>query len=211
MLTPVGHVDHMLLSLIKIGSLQAKFDSVLTKIRSATKDFEDEATLAYTLSTTTALRELHDMLPEMRITPRQSDGVFSVPWSRNPRFFEAKDEISQLYAFVCPSTEEQRSCAILGMPGVGKTQTALEVAFRYKEQFQFVFWVPAQSETGLAEAFSGIARSVGTPSAAEKSADLLLLVEEARSWLCQSTYDTITPNFIKNTNTLRICILVAYL
>ena len=44
---------------------------------------------------------------------------------------------------------------------MGKSQLALEFAYRHRDVFQYVFWLPAEHETALAERFAEIIRLVG--------------------------------------------------
>ncbi len=58
--------------------------------------------------------------------------------------------------------------AISGLGGIGKTQTALEYAHRYRENYGAVLWVTAETEQTLNTGFSDIARIL---ELAEKDGD----------------------------------------
>ena len=53
--------------------------------------------------------------------------------------------------------------AIYGLGGVGKTQTAIEYAYRYRNDYDWVFWVKADTNLNLATDFSRIASAIGLP------------------------------------------------
>ena len=59
--------------------------------------------------------------------------LFKVPFARNP-FFTGRDELlNRLHAAITASDIPVRIWAVSGMGGVGKTQTTLEYAYRYRE------------------------------------------------------------------------------
>ncbi len=71
--------------------------------------------------------------------------LWSVPYQRNP-FFTGRDEVlgptaSCLTGSCYSGTFHPQG--ISGLGGIGKTQTALEYAYRYREEYQATFWVRA--------------------------------------------------------------------
>ena len=55
------------------------------------------------------------------------------------------------------------SCAITGIGGVGKTETALKFTYKYRASFDAVFWVSAdpEHETETLRTFRNIGRRLG--------------------------------------------------
>ena len=51
----------------------------------------------------------------------------------------------------------QRSYALCGLGGVGKTQTALDYVFEYMEDYQALLWAHADSRAKLLESFAHFA------------------------------------------------------
>ncbi|KAK3324482.1 hypothetical protein B0T19DRAFT_443896 [Cercophora scortea] len=176
---------HIIMSFMRLGSLVSTFDGVKCRIRDAVQDFEAEAQLAHTASTIGSLHEIANALPQVDVSMRTSDKMSSVPWPRNSKFLGRKDELDRLESVLCPSESKQRSCVLHGMAGVGKTQVALEFTYQVKSVFRYTFWIAADDETTLAESYGKIVRGLGLTSSSN-SADLTLLVETARSWLCQN-------------------------
>ncbi len=70
--------------------------------------------------------------------------------------------------------------AIYGLGGVGKTQTAVEYAYRYHEAYDWVFWVKADTDLNLATDFGKIASAVGLPQIVGQSLDET--VQAVRRW-----------------------------
>jgi hypothetical protein len=87
-----------------------------------------------------------------------------IPYPRNERFTGRSDVLQQLRSeLVHPTSREQRfgSFALCGLPGVGKTQTALKFVYDNESEFPLLFWVSASSKDKLILGFDGIARSLG--------------------------------------------------
>ncbi|KAL2858062.1 hypothetical protein BJX68DRAFT_278189 [Aspergillus pseudodeflectus] len=78
--------------------------------------------------------------------------------------------------------------AICGLDGVGKTQIALELAYRIRENHSApIFWVPGTSYEAVEQAFSSIAQILGlhsvNPAEAKCKVEVYLEQNEANRWL----------------------------
>jgi hypothetical protein len=170
---------------INLGSLQREVRTLTNELQDADQEFNKEATLAHRALTTKMLDAIEGTLtPHDRSTPTRS--IFSVPWSRNDKFYGRASELNELRENLSPSDAAQRSCVLHGMAGIGKSQTALEFAYRSTDIFSHIFWVPAQDETMLAEAMGKICQRLGLDDRAAQPVDLARQVESALAWLCQS-------------------------
>lgn len=76
----------------------------------------------------------------------------------------------------------QRSFAICGLGGVGKTQIAVEYAFSRQDKFDAIFWVESDQPTQLSEGFSSIAAQLGYSASPDQ--DRLVSQKVALEWLC---------------------------
>lgn len=84
---------------------------------------------------------------------------------------------------LCRALEEYKAIALTGQPGVGKSQAALEYGHQQylAQTYSFVFWVVADSDTGLRTGFLEIARQLNLP---EKDAeDQEIILQAVRDWL----------------------------
>jgi len=90
------------------------------------------------------------------------------------------------------SAEQQPSkVAVFGLGGVGKTQIALELAYRTQERYPecSIFWVPATNSESLQQAYLEIGRQLRIPGLEQKQDDVKKLVqrylsdESAGRWL----------------------------
>ncbi|KAM0511414.1 hypothetical protein ACHAPE_009929 [Trichoderma viride] len=78
----------------------------------------------------------------------QSSGAFwTVPFGRNKDFIGREAVLDKLLEIIPPDADIDncQHIAIEGLGGVGKTQIALEAAFRIRHKYKdcHVFWVPA--------------------------------------------------------------------
>ncbi|KAK6223417.1 hypothetical protein LQW54_000535 [Pestalotiopsis sp. IQ-011] len=103
-----------------------------------------------------------------------------VPLGRNRAFVGRDAILDELMRTVPPQAEPQdcQRVAIEGLGGIGKTQTALEVAFRLQEKDPncSVFWVPAISRTTFDNGYQNIGRALSLPGIDNDKADVKSLV-----------------------------------
>jgi tetratricopeptide (TPR) repeat protein len=84
-----------------------------------------------------------------------------VPHNRNPHF-TGRDGVLELLARALDSNDPNARKQVLhGVGGVGKTQVALEYAHRHREEYDLVWWFPAQDESALAVAYARMVRTLG--------------------------------------------------
>src|SRR5262245_59929406 len=117
------------------------------------------------------------------------------------------DELDRLDAILMknkPAAVTQASvgcAAVQGMGGVGKTSLAIEYAHRFRGLYAGVCWCPAESRTGLLNAFANLAVSFGAAPTeetdVEKASEAVLRRLPARRALCLLVYDNVpTPDAI---------------
>lgn len=111
------------------------------------------------------------------------DGYWTVPFARNPLFTGREAILSLLNDRL---TKGQVAgafmpLALCGMGGVGKTQVALEYAFRHREAYHAVFWLHAESRSILDSEFIALAALLHLP---EKDVpDHRIVVNAVKHWL----------------------------
>lgn len=152
----------------RLAALQANIEwqEVMTKRMNQSSD-----------SNTASYTQAHQSLPSpLRV-------ISTLPFPRNLMFAGREaifDEINQLLRPDVDSADAQYSAALLGMGGVGKTQVALEYAYRYKANYSHLFWIKSETELDIRQSFSAMARELDMPSAgAVEQKD----VEAVRAWL----------------------------
>src|SRR5579884_2955068 len=89
--------------------------------------------------------------------------LWHLPFRRNPFFTGRTNILSRLHSYFQQDRESmwQPMIAISGLPGIGKTQVAIEYAYRYASEYQAIFWVQADTPAILLESFLALAPVLG--------------------------------------------------
>ncbi|OJD09678.1 hypothetical protein AJ78_08982, partial [Emergomyces pasteurianus Ep9510] len=85
-----------------------------------------------------------------------------VPFEKNLRFMGREDVIAKIEASITEQNQTTKT-ALYGLGGIGKTQVALELAYRIRERDSeySVFWIPCTSYEGVEQAYVSMAQLVG--------------------------------------------------
>ncbi|KAH0529526.1 hypothetical protein TsFJ059_004260 [Trichoderma semiorbis] len=118
------------------------------------------------------------------IAPRQP--CVLIPFLRNEELIRRQDIVSELDR-ILPLSDDYSTAALYGLGGSGKTQIALDYAYRRCQVPNCsVFWVHADSETTFTQDFKAIAKRLGL-SANLVGEDLLMAVrhriETSHPWV----------------------------
>ncbi|KAI0808469.1 hypothetical protein GGR55DRAFT_696601 [Xylaria sp. FL0064] len=121
------------------------------------------------------------------------DRHFMVPFGRNHHFVGREPILKQLFEKVPPSASKDdcQRTAIEGLGGIGKTQIALEAAYRIRDRYLdcSIFWVPAVDLTSFENAYREVGQLLHLPGINDEQADMKMLVKKglsdtkAGSWL----------------------------
>ena len=109
--------------------------------------------------------------------------IWNVPFSRNP-YFAGREEVLHRLAETLHTGRAampEQPQAISGLGGVGKTQLALEYAYRYRHDYDAVLWINAESHEALISSFAAIAQLLKLPQQHEQ--EQILLVWAVQDWL----------------------------
>jgi tetratricopeptide (TPR) repeat protein/transcriptional regulator with XRE-family HTH domain len=102
-----------------------------------------------------------------------------VPRALRTQYFTGRDE---LFARLRGQLKERHRAALSGLGGVGKTQTAIEYAVRYRGDYAGgVFWINAESVGALTSGFLEIAAVLRMPAALSNENDAA--VKAVLEWL----------------------------
>ncbi|MEV6346909.1 FxSxx-COOH system tetratricopeptide repeat protein [Actinoplanes sp. NPDC051851] len=108
---------------------------------------------------------------------------------RNPRFVGREELLTRVRGLLgngpvvlVPSPDHQ-------LGGTGRTQLAVEYAYRHAESYDLVWWIPAEQNAGMRAALAGLAQCLGVPEGRDLNRtlgavrDALSRGEPYRHWL----------------------------
>jgi len=108
---------------------------------------------------------------------------WNIPYPRNP-LFTGREHILERLATMFSIGETRASTqplAISGLGGIGKTQTTIEYAYRYREQYRQVLWARADTPENLIQDYVAIARLLQLPE--QQLQDQPQIVDAVKRWL----------------------------
>ena len=108
---------------------------------------------------------------------------WNVPFLRNPYFTGREQFLSSLHGSLSAekTVTVSQSRAISGLGGIGKTQIAIEYAYRYAREYEAVLWVQADSPEILVSDFARLAQTLELPEKEEK--EQWRIVSAVKRWL----------------------------
>lgn len=121
-------------------------------------------------------------------------GIWNVPHMRNPHFTGREELLDRLEQQLAPAEQADpmtmrhaaltQPQAIKGLGGIGKTQIAVEYAYRTRHRYAHTLWVNAASEEALLSSFTALGELL--PAFAAKSEmDQRKLAAAIKGWLEQ--------------------------
>ncbi|KAL2848203.1 hypothetical protein BJX68DRAFT_255815 [Aspergillus pseudodeflectus] len=148
------------------------------------KEWQGYAALTAAAYTKTLLQ----VVPVHQNDRQAGKGHWMVPFFRNAAFVGRRNHIAALEDGVLRSAE-RRKTAICGLGGIGKTQIALELAYRVRDKNpeMSVFWIPCTSYESVEQAYMNIAQMTGmaelNAAAVKEQVKTYLSHERSGKWL----------------------------
>ncbi|HEU5374102.1 MAG TPA: FxSxx-COOH system tetratricopeptide repeat protein [Ktedonobacteraceae bacterium] len=141
------------------------------------------------------------------LAPTEPAAFWMVPYRRNPHFTGRDDLLEQLAQELSSEKSGDAKAtrqailsqprAIKGLGGIGKTQIAVEYAYRAREQghYTHIFWINAASEEALLASFQMLAEQLPNCAARDEQ-DQRKLIAAVLRWLeqCQERWLLIVDN-----------------
>jgi len=111
---------------------------------------------------------------------------WNIPYRRNPYFTGREDLLTRLHELLHAgkATALTQPQAISGLGGIGKTQTAVEYAYRSRDDYQAVLWASAASRETLISDFVALAALLQLPE--RDLADQSIVVAAVKRWLASN-------------------------
>ena len=120
---------------------------------------------------------------------RHDQSCYHVPQTVNPRFWGRSEVICKIKEALDPDdqAQDQRSFAIWGMGGVGKTQIALKYVASNRQQFNTIIWISAGSSIQISQSFRDVAGRLGFSGNDQETEDTMAAVMKVKDWLEQTS------------------------
>jgi len=106
-----------------------------------------------------------------------SQSLWNIPYPSNP-FFTGQDALLTRLADTLKTGQPQ---AISGLGGVGKTQIAVEYAYRHRQDYRAIFWVRADTQEALISGYVVLAQTLNLRE--QKEQDQTVIVQAVLRWL----------------------------
>jgi tetratricopeptide (TPR) repeat protein len=108
-----------------------------------------------------------------------SDAASIIPFSRNPRFVGRESQLAELEAKLFTNERTTTTLAIVGPGGTGKSQLALEVAHRTRQNNKncSVFWMDASDKDSLYQSYASVAQKLSVLGWDDDQADMKQLAK----------------------------------
>jgi tetratricopeptide (TPR) repeat protein len=107
--------------------------------------------------------------------------IWNITRPRNPNFTGREAMLDDLSAALGSGRPAALPQAISGLGGVGKTQLALEYAYRHATEYDVVWWLRAEEAPTLAADYAALAGPLALPEAGQS--DQSVIVDAVRRWL----------------------------
>jgi hypothetical protein len=127
-----------------------------------------------------------------------------IPFSQNESFVGREPQLAELEAKLFSNGQTTSTLAIVGPGGTGKSQLALEVAHRTRQNNKncSVFWIDASSKDGLYQSYAGIAQKLSMLGGDDDLADMKQVVKrcvaEMRARQCLLVFDNTEDTILQS-------------
>src|SRR6266516_6409587 len=135
------------------------------------------------------IRRVIEELPSLSVStsPAALPPIWNVPYPHNPLFTGREELLTQLVTTLHAGqpTALSQPQAISGLGGIGKTQLALEYAYRYRADYQAVLWAQADTRDKLTSSYLTIAGLLNLPEKNEQES--ARVITAVKNWLQRNT------------------------
>ena len=118
------------------------------------------------------------------------ENKFLIPYERNPHFTGRSQFLDTLYAKLSDEREGNynHKVAIFGLGGIGKTQIAIEYAYRSRSYYERIYWINGADKVALVSGYAKIAGAANIRLQEKASPESVvevvqLWLQEIQGWL----------------------------
>jgi tetratricopeptide (TPR) repeat protein len=116
--------------------------------------------------------------------PGALPSIWNIPHTRNLNFTGREELLKSIREALASGQPAALTQAIHGLGGVGKTQLAVEYAYRHGTDYDLVWWIRSEEPSTLASDYASLATKLDLP---EKAAtEQRVTVEAVKDWLRQN-------------------------
>jgi serine/threonine protein kinase/tetratricopeptide (TPR) repeat protein len=123
--------------------------------------------------------------PVVATPPTQLPMIWNLPHRRNMFFTGRQQVLDELHEAFCSGKVATQTQAVSGLGGIGKTQVAIEYAYRYHNDYQAIFWVRGDTREKMLVDIAALATVLNLKEQHEKEQQYV--VEAVKSWLRKNT------------------------
>jgi len=176
--TPIGKLKALPKDAKPITTWTSRDDAFLDVARSVRKLVEELSTKYEVDPLIPAHSEQFNINKAINFPP-----IWNVPYEQNPFFTGREDVLRRLHKSfrTDKATTLTRRQAISGLGGIGKTQIAIEYAYKFRNEYQAVLWARADSREVLASDFGAIAYLLNLPE--KKGRNQGRIIDAVMRWL----------------------------
>ena len=116
--------------------------------------------------------------------PGSLPAIWNLPHRRNPDFIGRESILADLRLRLAMESGAARFQAITGLGGIGKTQLAIEYAYRHAADYTVIWWVRGEEPTTLGSDYAALTVALAIPE--KDTVDQLVQIGAARRWLGQN-------------------------
>ncbi|KAF5712823.1 TPR [Fusarium mundagurra] len=160
--------------------------NLISILENSKSEVEAEA-IAVSIKQNHQIKEkLHLFMDSVSIKPKGRLPCHMLPYPENRGFRGRADILHRMEQSLKPRPNELRTYALYGFGGVGKTQLALQFAYKRADVFNAIFWISAESSGKINQGILDAAEELGLFEPGESSVDQDKAVKTFLSWLRDS-------------------------
>ncbi|MFS8086121.1 MAG: TIR domain-containing protein, partial [Acidobacteriota bacterium] len=116
--------------------------------------------------------------------PGTLPSVWNIPHNRNPNFTGRDDVLTEIRRNLTEGKPHRLVQVVHGLGGVGKTQIAVEYAYRHMDDYDVVWWIRSEEHSTLTHDMAALATDLTLQQ--ENAKEQQVIVDAVRKWLGQN-------------------------